>query len=119
MTHEDQDGLIADLEAALYESGNVTEEGIKTLFAKKNELEQAPEGTSGEFDEFFADTILDWAGEKLDESKSALLISLIDPSKESFDDSEDAVIGAIADEFNAEEMQVDESFIEAFSEYFE
>lgn len=84
MDIEQQDALIEELGESMKTDGVITMEGLKLLFDNKNKIME--EGTTTiEFYDFFADTILEWVGDELDEAKADILIQLmsddIDDSK--------------------------------------
>lgn len=118
MGYDEQDALIEELSESIRVDGKVTDDGVKTLFVKKNELNDSVEGTSYEFDEFFAESICEWVGDNLDDAKADFLLELIDSKDGSADDAEDALLEVISEAVDLEETVVCDKFKEHFEGYF-
>ena len=112
MDIEQQDALIEELRESMETDGVITMEGLKVLFDNKNKIME--EGTTTiEFDDFFADTILEWVGDELDEAKADTLIQLM---SDDIDDSEDALLEYLADAELSEEITICDKFKDHFSD---
>lgn len=112
MNVEQQDALIEELRESMVTDGVITMEGLKLLFDSKNKIIEEST-TTIEFDDFFADTILEWVGDELDEAKADILIELM---SDDIDDSEDALLEYLAESELSEEITICDKFKEHFSD---
>lgn len=118
MDFDEQDSFIESLRKAFDEAGTITDNDIRCLFAKKNHLADEPDGTSYEFDDFFSETICEWAENGLTDEKATLLLELINSEDGCVDDSEDALLEELA-MLELTGTEVSGIIKDKFPEYFE
>lgn len=99
--------------------GPISDDVIKELFDKKNEIAASDVGTSLEFDDFFVEVIVSWIGTDLTSQKANLLIELINSDNGAVDDSEDALLEELAVCEDLDGLKIDGSFRNKFPDYFE
>lgn len=75
MNYKEQSQLVTVLRDKFKEP--ISDDVIKELFDKKNEIAASDVGTSLEFDDFFVEVIVSWIGTDLTSQKANLLIELI------------------------------------------
>lgn len=97
----------------------ISDDVIKELFDKKNEIAASDVGTSLEFDDFFVEVIVSWIGTDLTSQKANLLIELINSDNGAVDDSEDALLEELAVCEDLDGLKIDDSFRNKFPDYFE
>lgn len=90
MNYKEQSQLVTVLRDKFKEP--ISDDVIKELFDKKNEIAASDVGTSLEFDDFFVEVIVSWIGTDLTSQKANLLIELINSDNGAVDDSEDALL---------------------------
>lgn len=95
--------------------GPISDDVIKELFDKKNEIAASDVGTSLEFDDFFVEVIVSWIGTDLTSQKANLLIELIN----SDNGAEDALLEELAVCEDLDGLKIDDSFRNKFPDYFE
>lgn len=94
MNFKEQSQLVTVLRDKFKEP--ISDDVIKELFDKKNEIAASDVGTSLEFDDFFVEVIVSWIGTDLTSQKANLLIELINSDNGAVDDSEDALLEELA-----------------------
>lgn len=90
MNYKEQSQLVTVLRDKFKEP--ISDDVIKELFDKKNEIAASDVGTSLEFDDFFVEVIVSWIGTDLTSQKANLLIELIN----SDNGAEDALLEELA-----------------------
>lgn len=113
MNYKEQSQLVTVLRDKFKEP--ISDDVIKELFDKKNEIAASDVGTSLEFDDFFVEVIVSWIGTDLTSQKANLLIELIN----SDNDSEDALLEELAVCEDLDGLKIDDSFRNKFPDYFE
>lgn len=114
MNFKEQSQLVTVLRDKFKEP--ISDDVIKELFDKKNEIAASDVGTSLEFDDFFVEVIVSWIGTDLTSQKANLLIELINFDNGAVDDSEDALLAVCED---LDGLKIDDSFRNKFPDYFE
>nr|DAT50407.1 MAG TPA: hypothetical protein [Caudoviricetes sp.] len=113
MNFEEQSQLVTVLRDKFKEP--ISDDVIKELFDKKNEIAASDVGTSLEFDDFFVEVIVSWIGTDLTSQKANLLIELIN----SDNGAEDALLEELAVCEDLDGLKIDDSFRNKFPDYFE
>lgn len=117
MNFKEQSQLVTVLRDKFKEP--ISDDVIKELFDKKNEIAASDVGTSLEFDYFFVEVIVSWIGTDLTSQKANLLIELINSDNGAVDDSEDALLEELAVCEDLDGLKIDDSFRNKFPDYFE
>lgn len=117
MNFKEQSQLVTVLRDKFKEP--ISDDVIKELFDKKNEIATSDVGTSLEFDDFFVEVIVSWIGTDLTSQKANLLIELINSDNGAVDDSEDALLEELAVCEDLDGLKIDDSFRNKFPGYFE
>lgn len=117
MNFKEQSQLVTVLRDKFKEP--ISDDVIKELFDKKNEIAASDVGTSLEFDDFFVEVIVSWIGTDLTSQKANLLIELINSDNGAVDDSEDALLEELAVCEDLDRLKIDDSFRNKFPDYFE
>lgn len=117
MNFKEQSQLVTVLRDKFKEP--ISDDVIKELFDKKNEIAASDVGTSLEFDDFFVEVIVSWIGTDLTSQKANLLIELINSDNGAVDDSEDALLEELAICEELDGLKSDDSFRNKFPDYFE
>lgn len=117
MNYKEQSQLVTVLRDKFKEP--ISDDVIKELFDKKNEIAASDVGTSFEFDDFFVEVIVSWIGTDLTSQKANLLIELINSDNGAVDDSEDALLEELAVCEDLDGLKIDDSFRNKFPDYFE
>lgn len=117
MNFKEQSQLVTVLRDKFKEP--ISDDVIKELFDKKNEIAASDVGTSLEFDDFFVEVIVSWIGTDLTSQKANLLIELINSDNGAVDDSEDALLEELAVCEDLDGLKIDYSFRNKFPDYFE
>lgn len=117
MNFKEQSQLVTVLRDKFKEP--ISDDVIKELFDKKNEIAASDVGTSLEFDDFFVEVIVSWIGTDLTSQKANLLIELINSDNGAVDDSEDALLEGLAVCEDLNGLKIDDSFRNKFPDYFE
>lgn len=117
MNFKEQSQLVTVLRDKFKEP--ISDDVIKELFDKKNEIAASDVGTSLEFDDFFVEVIVSWIGTDLTSQKANLLIELINSDNGAVDDSEDALLEELAVCEYLDGLKIDDSFQNKFPDYFE
>ena len=117
MNYKEQSQLVTVLRDKFKEP--ISDDVIKELFDKKNEIAASDVGTSLEFDDFFVEVIVSWIGTDLTSQKANLLIELINSDNGVVDDSEDALLEELAVCEDLDGLKIDDSFRNKFPNYFE
>lgn len=117
MNFKEQSQLVTVLRDKFKEP--ISDDVIKELFDKKNEIAVSDVGTSLEFDDFFVEVIVSWIGTDLTSQKANLLIELINSDNGAVDDSEDALLEELAVCEDLDGLKIDDSFRNKFPDYFE
>lgn len=117
MNFKEQSQLVTVLRDKFKEP--ISDDVIKELFDKKNEIAASDVGTSLEFDDFFVEVIVSWIGTDLTSQKANLLIELINSDNGAVDDSEDALLEELAVCEDLDGLKIDDSFRNKFLDYFE
>lgn len=117
MNFKEQSQLVTVLRDKFKEP--ISDDVIKELFDKKNEIAAFDVGTSLEFDDFFVEVIVSWIGTDLTSQKANLLIELINSDNGAVDDSEDALLEELAVCEDLDGLKIDDSFRNKFPDYFE
>lgn len=117
MNFKEQSQLVTVLRDKFKEP--ISDDVIKELFDKKNEIAASDVGTSLEFDDFFVEVIVSWIGTDLTSQKANLLIELINSDNGAVDDSEDAFLEELAVCEDLDGLKIDDSFRNKFPDYFE
>lgn len=118
MNFKEQSQLVTVLRDKFKEP--ISDDVIKELFDKKNEIAASDVGTSLEFDDFFVEVIVSWIGTDLTSQKANLLIELINSDNGAVDDdSEDALLEELAVCEDLDGLKIDDSFRNKFPDYFE
>ena len=117
MNFKEQSQLVTVLRDKFKEP--ISDDVIKELFDKKNEIAASDVGTSLEFDDFFVEVIVSWIGTDLTSQKANLLIELINSDNGEVDDSEDALLEELAVCEDLDGLKIDDSFRNKFPNYFE
>lgn len=117
MNFKEQSQLVTVLRDKFEEP--ISDDVIKELFDKKNEIAASDVGTSLEFDDFFVEVIVSWIGTDLTSQKANLLIELINSDNGAVDDSEDALLEELAVCEDLDGLKIDDSFRNKFPDYFE
>lgn len=117
MNFKEQSQLVTVLRDKFKEP--ISDDVIKELFDKKNEIAASDVGTSLEFDDFFVEVIVSWIGTDLTSQKANLLIELINFDNGAVDDSEDALLEELAVCEDLDGLKIDDSFRNKFPDYFE
>lgn len=117
MNFKEQSQLVTVLRDKFKEP--ISDDVIKELFDKKNEIAASDVGTSLEFDDFFVEVIVSWIGTDLTSQKANLLIELINSDNGAVDDSEDALLEELAVCECLGGLKIDDSFQNKFPDYFE
>ena len=117
MNYKEQSQLVTVLRDKFKEP--ISDDVIKELFDKKNEIAASDVGTSLEFDDFFVEVIVSWIGTDLTSQKANLLIELINSDNGAVDDSEDALLEELAVCEDLDGLKIDDSFRNKFPDYFE
>ena len=117
MNFKEQSQLVTVLRDKFKEP--ISDDVIKELFDKKNEIAASDVGTSLEFDDFFVEVIVSWIGTDLTSQKTNLLIELINSDNGAVDDSEDALLEELAVCEDLDGLKIDDSFRNKFPNYFE
>lgn len=117
MNYKEQSQLVTVLRDKFKEP--ISDDVIKELFDKKNEIAASDVGTSLEFDDFFVEVIVSWIGTDLTSQKANLLIELINSDNGAVDDSEDALLEELAVCEDLDGLKIDYSFRNKFPDYFE
>lgn len=117
MNFKEQSQLVTVLRDKFKEP--ISDDVIKELFDKKNEIAASDVGTSLEFDDFFVEVIVSWIGTDLTSQKANLLIELINSDNGAEDDSEDALLEELAVCEDLDGLKIDDSFRNKFPDYFE
>lgn len=113
MNFKEQSQLVTVLRDKFEEP--ISDDVIKELFDKKNEIAASDVGTSLEFDDFFVEVIVSWIGTDLTSQKANLLIELIN----SDNGAEDALLEELAVCEDLDGLKIDDSFRNKFPDYFE
>lgn len=113
MNYKEQSQLVTVLRDKFKEP--ISDDVIKELFDKKNEIDASDVGTSLEFDDFFVEVIVSWIGTDLTSQKANLLIELIN----SDNGAEDALLEELAVCEDLDGLKIDDSFRNKFPDYFE
>lgn len=113
MNYKEQSQLVTVLRDKFKEP--ISDDVIKELFDKKNEIAASDVGTSLEFDDFFVEVIVSWIGTDLTSQKANLLIELIN----SDNGAEDALLEELAVCEDLDGLKIDDSFRNKFPDYFE
>lgn len=117
MNFKEQSQLVTVLRDKFKEP--ISDDVIKELFDKKNEIAASDVGTSLEFDDFFVEVIVSWIGTDLTSQKTNLLIELINSDNGAVDDSEDALLEELAVCEDLDGLKIDDSFRNKFPDHFE
>ena len=117
MNFKEQSQLVTVLRDKFKEP--ISDDVIKELFDKKNEIAASDVGTSLEFADFFVEVIVSWIGTDLTSQKANLLIELINSDNGAVDDSEDALLEGLAVCEDLDGLKIDDSFRNKFPDYFE
>ena len=117
MNFKEQSQLVTVLRDKFKEP--ISDDVIKELFDKKNEIAASDVGTSLEFDDLFVEVIVSWSGSDLTSQKANLLIELINSDNGAVDDSEDALLEELAVCEDLDGLKIDDSFRNKFPDYFE
>lgn len=117
MNFKEQSQLVTVLRDKFKEP--ISDDVIKELFDKKNEIAASDVGTSLEFDDFFVEVIVSWIGTDLTSQKVNLLIELINSDNGAVDDSEDALLEELAVCEDLDGLKIDDSFRNKFPDHFE
>ena len=117
MNFKEQSQLVTVLRDKFKEP--ISDDVIKELFDKKNEIAASDVGTSLEFDDFFVEVIVSWIGTDLTSQKANLLIELINSDNGAVDDSEDALLEELAVCEDLDGLKIDNSFRHKFPDHFE
>lgn len=117
MNFKEQSQLVTVLRDKFKEP--ISDDVIKELFDKKNEIAASDVGTSLEFDDFFVEVIVSWIGTDLTSQKANLLIELINSDNGAVDDSEDVLLEELAVCEDLDGLKIDDSFRNKFPNYFE
>lgn len=117
MNFKEQSQLVTVLRDKFKEP--ISDDVIKELFDKKNEIAASDVGTSLEFDDFFVEVIVSWIGTDLTSQKANLLIELINSDNGAVDDSEDALLEELAVCEDLDGLKIDDSFRNKFPDCFE
>lgn len=117
MNFKEQSQLVTVLRDKFKEP--ISDDVIKELFDKKNEIAASDVGTSLEFDDFFVEVIVSWIGTDLTSQKANLLIELINSDNGAVDDSEDALLEELAVCEDLDGLKIGDSFRNKFPDYFE
>lgn len=117
MNYKEQSQLVTVLRDKFKEP--ISDDVIKELFDKKNEIAASDVGTSLEFDDFFVEVIVSWIGTDLTSQKANLLIELINSDNGAVDDSEDALLEELAVCEDLDGLKIDDSFRNKSPDYFE
>lgn len=117
MNFKEQSQLVTVLRDKFKEP--ISDDVIKELFDKKNEIAASDVGTSLEFDDFFVEVIVSWIGTDLTSQKANLLIELINSDNGAVDDSEDALLEELAFCEDLDGLKIYDSFRNKFPDYFE
>lgn len=117
MNFKEQSQLVTVLRDKFKEP--ISDDVIKELFDKKNEIAASDVGTSLEFDDFFVEVIVSWIGTDLTSQKANLLIELINFDNGAVDDSEDALLEELAVCEDLDGLKIDDSFRNKFPDHFE
>ena len=117
MNYKEQSQLVTVLRDKFKEP--ISDDVIKELFDKKNEIAASDVGTSLEFDDFFVEVIVSWIGTDLTSQKANLLIELINSDNGAADNSEDALLEELAVCEDLDGLKIDDSFRNKFPDYFE
>lgn len=117
MNFKEQSQLVTVLRDKFKEP--ISDDVIKELFDKKNEIAASDVGTSLEFDDFFVEVIVSWIGTDLTSQKANLLIELINSDNGAVDDSEDALLEELAVCEDLDGLKIDYSFRNKFPDHFE
>lgn len=117
MNYKEQSQLVTVLRDKFKEP--ISDDVIKELFDKKNEIAASDVGTSLEFDDFFVEVIVSWIGTDLTSQKANLLIELINSDNGAVDDSEDALLEELAVYEDLDGLKIDDAFRNKFPDYFE
>lgn len=117
MNYKEQSQLVTVLRDKFKEP--ISDDVIKELFDKKNEIAASDVGTSFEFDDFFVEVIVSWIGTDLTSQKANLLIELISSDNGAVDYSEDALLEELAVCEDLDGLKIDDSFRNKFPDYFE
>lgn len=117
MNFKEQSQLVTVLRDKFKEP--ISDDVIKELFDKKNEIAAPDVGTSLEFDDFFVEVIVSWIGTDLTSQKANLLIELINSDNGAVDDSEDALLEELAVCEDLDGLKIDDSFRNKFPDHFE
>ena len=117
MNFKEQSQLVTVLRDKFKEP--ISDDVIKELFDKKNEIAASDVGTSLEFDDFFVEVIVSWIGTDLTSQKANLLIELINSDNGAVDDSEDALLEEQAVCEDLDGLKIDDSFRNKFPDHFE
>ena len=117
MNFKEQSQLVTVLRDKFKEP--ISDDVIKELFDKKNEIAASDVSTSLEFDDFFVEVIVSWIGTDLTSQKANLLIELINSDNGAVDDSEDALLEELAVCKDLDGLKIDDSFRNKFPDYFE
>lgn len=117
MNFKEQSQLVTVLRDKFKEP--ISDDVIKELFDKKNEIAASDVGTSLEFDDFFVEVIVSWIGTDLTSQKANLLIELINSDNGAVDYSEDALLEELAVCEDLDGLKIDDSFRNKFPDYFE
>lgn len=117
MNFKEQSQLVTVLRDKFKEP--ISDDVIKELFDKKNEIATSDVDTSLEFDDFFVEVIVSWIGTDLTSQKANLLIELINSDNGAVDDSEDALLEELAVCEDLDGLKIDDSFRNKFPDYFE
>lgn len=117
MNYKEQSQLVTVLRDKFKEP--ISDDVIKELFDKKNEIAASDVGTSLEFDDFFVEVIVSWIGTDLTSQKANLLIELINSDNGAVDNSEDVLLEELAVCEDLDGLKIDDSFRNKFPDYFE
>lgn len=117
MNFKEQSQLVTVLRDKFKEP--ISDDVIKELFDKKNEIAASDVGTSLEFDDFFVEVIVSWIGTDLTSQKANLLIELINSDNGAVDNSEDVLLEELAVCEDLDGLKIDDSFRNKFPDYFE
>lgn len=117
MNFKEQSQLVTVLRDRFKEP--ISDDVIKELFDKKNEIAASDVGISLEFGDFFVEVIVSWIGTDLTSQKANLLIELINSDNGAVDDSEDALLEELAVCEDLDGLKIDDSFRNKFPGYFE
>lgn len=104
MNFKEQSQLVTVLRDKFKEP--ISDDVIKELFDKKNEIAASDVGTSLEFDDFFVEVIVSWIGTDLTSQKANFLIELIN----SDNGAEDALLEELAVCEDLDGLKIDDSF---------